>query len=144
MDTLVVGPVQGRWGWYACDKETYKKLKRLNYLLFLHQRVSAAYDRWAMKDPQNRISKKWSRNDKGQKIGYTLGEVIPEPKKGCDAFNERVQTGKWTYVSISSLICEDYRNARYPKATAEEVKPVVLIADKIDNLLKTAETWHAS
>ena len=113
--------VKGKFGFYPCEWETYRKLKRLNYLAFLHRKAEKAHARWENKDPKNRFA--------------------VEPKQGCPRLRERVKTGKWETTPLVDIIYNDYREARYPKATAEEVKPLFLSNEQIDELLAVAEEW---
>src|SRR5262245_19500805 len=45
---------RGRWGYYPCPYELYRKLKRLNLLALHARRRSAAWERWYRKLPHNR------------------------------------------------------------------------------------------
>lgn len=133
--------VQGRFGFYPCDRETYFKIKELNFLSYLNLRMDKAYARWANKEPQNRIAHRWVRNAQGQKVQSVAGDPIAEPRKGLAAFNEKVKTGTYSYKTIRQLLESDYRNARYPKTKAEEVTSLVLPIDRIDQLLVEARAW---
>jgi hypothetical protein len=96
---------KNRFGYYPCSWETYRKLKRLNYLRIESLISNARWNRWNRKQPQNRY---------GQ-----------EPYRMH--FGDHIQ------------IYEDYQNARYPKQTASEVKPIILAQSQIDTLLSMAE-----
>jgi hypothetical protein len=142
MDTVVEQKtvVQGRWGFYPCNRETYKKLKRLNFLSLLSKQADNRYACWANKLPHNRVSRKWTRNEQGQKIGCEIGQPLPEPKNGFVRFKDRINL-KVGFITLRDAISQDYRNARYPKLTAEQVSPLFLRSERIDFWLAEAETW---
>ena len=70
---------QSKWGYHPCDLETYKKLRKLNQWFMKAQREAAEWNRWARKDKQNRVIRKFIRNDQGQKIGCEIVGPKPEP-----------------------------------------------------------------
>jgi len=85
---------QSAWGFHPCDKETYMKLRKLNYWFLEAQRKAAEWNRWTRKDKQNRVIRKFIRNDKGQKIGAKIIGPKPEPQNikspFCEFWNEAV------------------------------------------------------
>jgi hypothetical protein len=85
------------------------------------------------------VERRWVRNAQGQKIHCIKGEPIPEPFPGCPAF---IGYEKWT--PIGNIIVEDYKRAKYPQSTPEDVRPIILGQEKIDSLLKGAEEWFVS
>ncbi len=145
MITQTANVHQTRWGYVATDYETYQKLRRLQYLDLLSQKAAAARWRWDRKEPQNRIEHHWVRNAEGQKIHCIEGDPIPEPKCGyyrfMDSSDIKVE-GRWSALTWGEAIYEDYRSAKYPKATAEEVEPIRLTKEQIDEMLKEAEVWY--
>lgn len=71
---------KGKFGYYPCDKETYLKLKNLNFLFLQAQKQAARWHRWSMKEPQNQVVKKTIRNEQGQRIGYeVVGKTFEPP-----------------------------------------------------------------
>ena len=74
---------QSAWGFHPCDKDTYIKLRKLNYWFLKAQIRAAEWNRWERKDEQNRVIRKFIRNDRGQKIGCKIVGPKPEPKTEC-------------------------------------------------------------
>jgi hypothetical protein len=102
MSTVLNQVHQGKWGFHPCSKEEYLELKAIFKKLLTSFRSSAKHWRWFRKLPQHRYEK--------------------EPENGY-----------WDIHSVQefltmrkdfTLILELYRNARYPKKTAEEVQPM--------------------
>lgn len=143
--TVASFPVfQSKWGYHPCDKETFHKLRKLNYLAYLSRKAEIRYDRWAAKLPHNRIQKQWVRNTKGQKIHAIPGAPIPEPKHGCvslcagEALNPKY---RFLLTPLTDIIAADYRRARYPKPNPESVEKLYLSNERIDALLKDGQKW---
>lgn len=130
-----------KWGFVAYSYEDYKKLKQLNKIFWKARRNAAAWNRWARKQPQNRVQKKWIRNEKGQKIGYEIVGPLPEPNV-CELFSKK---HRWfdCYVT-DNKIEEEYRKSRKPVPTEEEVEKPGFLSSEIDDLLREAEKWHNS
>jgi hypothetical protein len=124
--------VQGRWGWYPCDYDTYRKIRKLYGYYLKSLRMDAAHARWARKEPQNRVLKRKVLDAQGRvcKRETVLGEdgqpvMRPEPPI--------------MRVPISHFVEEDYRNAKMPKATQADVQPLKLSLSSIDQQLKACE-----
>ncbi len=121
---------QGRWGFYPCDYDTYRKLKRLNFLAIACHARTCEHARWERKEPQNRV---WvSRPAKGTP-GRRAATVVLGPKQ------EPVKGP----IKDWGIITGDYRKARYPKPDAASVEPLTLLQFQIDTLLQIAEDWYA-
>lgn len=122
--------IKGRWGWYPCDYETYRKLKRLNFLAFQCLRRLGEHARWERKDPKNRVIR--TRNGP-RRDGHPLLVVgpLPEPVLGPIL---RV---------TANAIAADYRLARFPSDT-EDVVPLSSGMGLLDSLLALAEEWYAA
>jgi hypothetical protein len=126
---------QGKYGWYPCDIDTYRKLKKLNMAYTKAQHEKAAWDRWDRKEPQNRVMRGKLKNSSGQVVGYQAPLPMPEPELTSIFCKKVVRNVKWgkkgqfykdgkdeTYVELTDLpIYQDYRNARYPVAGEEGV-----------------------
>jgi len=81
MTTITENKVyESKWGYHPCDRETYMKLKKLNYWFLKAQKRAAEWNRWARKDEHNRVIREFIRNDKGQKIGVEILGPKPEPQ----------------------------------------------------------------
>ncbi len=130
---------KSRWGYHPCSHEFYLKLKRLNLLARKCLAQAAIWERWNRKEPQNQrrlIGGKngWENTPKKRDIPkmHRIYESIPEP----------------TYpppdmVTFAATIAADYKNARTP-ATLNDVKPLILSEEKINNLLNLLESAMAT
>jgi len=155
---------KSRWGLHPCKYEHYRKLKFLNHKLMQAQIMQAAYERYWRKDPQNRVIKKYERNAEGQKISYTTrpksdpklcsvltkervrpatvttsGQVPIWVERNKDAETAKIvrskffeDRGVWT---ADPGIVEDYKLARYPVKTAQELQPLKLAVSDVDALV---------
>ena len=87
---------QSRWGYHPVDHNEFLRLKEAHKLFLQALRQSRKNDRWIAKDEQNRS-----------------GE---EPKLPA------------VYVTINTYlnVLNEYRNARYPVNSPEEVRPISL------------------
>lgn len=129
-------PVQGRWGFYPCSREHYKKLKRLNWLVLQCRRQDAAYRRWERKATQNR------RIFIGGKNGWETAKKrdVPKMHRAYKPAPEPVMAE--IYPPQMEYIERDYRSARYPQTEAE-VKPLIFGSEYVDATLQTLELWFA-
>ena len=116
---------QSKWGFHPCDRETFKMLKRLNFLRLQYLRQLAKHERWARKDIENRIVRK-----KGKPVLDANGHYITwvEPKL--------------PFHKIFNEVEENYRRARYPKPTAGEVEVLTTQPIHIAARLHEAEKWY--
>lgn len=116
---------QSKWGFHPCSWETCQKLKRLSIAHQQSLREDAALTRWEAKLPHNRVLKRWKRNEQGQRIGYEIVGPSPRPVvKNTATLNCRHN------------VLSEYQNARRPKKTAEDVRPLNLTVAEIDALLE--------
>lgn len=139
---------QGKFGWYPCDLETYRKLKAINlaYNEAIHK--LKAWERWERKDPQNRVIRKKLKDSTGQVVGYGIAEPMPEPEV-CLVFCEKIvksvsydKNGTYhkngidrTFVKmIEDSVYDDYRKARYPVPSEADIKPLFMNLDRINQL----------
>lgn len=140
--TTIQNVHKSRFGFHACDYPTFLKIKKLHKLYWQAVRRHAEWVRWDRKLPKNRLLKKWYRNEKGQKTGFEIIGPKPEPKR-YPIF------GALNYIpqgepSLSSMgVINDYLIARHPYATPEEVKPLCLSIEKIDNMLSCLENFES-
>lgn len=130
-------PVQGRWGFYPCSWEHYKKLKRLNWLVLQVRRQDAAYKRWERKQPQNRRIY----------LGFKYGGVItPAPKRSTSKCWRAYKPAPEPimaeiYPLQMEYIERDYQSARYPQGEATLVKPLIFGTEQVDAYLQLLEQW---
>ncbi len=126
---------QGRWGFYPCDWATYQKLKKISQEYQKGLRQHFAWCRWLNKLPHNRVIRRWKRNESGQRIGCEIIGPAPEPQ-----VNRLFLYLEKNYSSFSKIdLLVEYRKARYPAVTAEEVKPLLLTLQQIDILMGELE-----
>ena len=119
----VQSAVQGKWGWYPCSRDAYLKLKKLNAAYIEAIRQSRRWDRWNRKEPQNRILRRWLRNEKRQRIGFEIIGPAPEPQVNHKA------------IGLYSMdIQMNYARARYPQSI-ENVQPLTISAEQIDKMI---------
>lgn len=133
---------KSRWGYYACDFDTFKKIKKIYgfYWKALHR--NAEWERWNRKLPKNRVLRKWYRNDKRQKTGFEITGPKPEPQR-YPVF-ERLNYIPMAYHALKDMgLIEDYFNARHPYSTPEEVKHLNLSSEQIDNMLTHLEKFES-
>ena len=117
---------EGKFGWYPCCRETYKKLKLLNFLLLLSKRQEAAQERYYRKLPQNRVIRKQN------KVKLEKPIPLPEPVEPFLFSLNAEKKDAW-------MVEESYRASRYPKPTKEDVLNVRLLSSaRIDELLALA------
>jgi hypothetical protein len=123
MPVAILSHCSNRFGFYPCEYDTYRKLRRLNFLRLLSLRQDARYERWARKLPHNRILRKRGR------VVYENGKTVPcpEPAKGMTKLFDGIE--------------EEYKRARYPKQTIEAVQKLNLSVADIDTKLEEAEKW---
>jgi hypothetical protein len=115
----------GKFGWYPCSWQMYRKIKLLNFLLLLSKRQEAARDRYFGKLPHNRVIRKEG------KVKLPKPIPIPEPLEPYLFLANAEKKDAWKLE-------EDYRSARFPKASREEVVPLKLSPARIDELLALA------
>jgi hypothetical protein len=111
---------EGRWGFYPCDYETYRKIKLLHKWYWEAIRDWANWCRWERKEPQNRVIKRKVKDSKGNTVGREVVGPKPEPVV-CPHFLRNGKPSPWYGVESHGLGTY-YAMARYPKKTAEEVK----------------------
>jgi hypothetical protein len=142
---------QSRWGYHPCDYETYLLLKKLNGFYEQALRAFAAWQRWARKEPQNRVRRRHVRNDKGQKIRTEAIGPLPEPRlPALFCIKARIvrhdarhgpKEGWRLSLNHSLAVAEVYRKARKPAATPEAVTPLPWSPEEVRRLVEQASEW---
>ena len=117
---------EGKYGFYPCSYETYRQIKRLNFISFKAVQRQAEWERWYRKQPQNRVIREWIKDEKGRKIGSKIIGPRLEPI--------RIPTH-----NIPGYIENMYKLARYPKVKKEDVEYLGYTAQEIDTFLKREE-----
>ena len=86
---------ESKWGFYPCSKETYLKLKKLNYWLLLSKQQAAKWNRWMRKKDYNRFIIKRINDKDGLCLRYDkVVVVIPEIKSPFCSLDR--QKDEWT------------------------------------------------
>ena len=114
---------------HPCEFDTYRKLKELNYISSFTSHANACHWRWDAKLPKNRIWKKgvYKKDHRGQVIAEVEPPIyMMEPPK--------------TSTKLRFYI-DDYERARHPKATKDQVKPLLRSIEQIDDALAAARLW---
>lgn len=156
------GVFETKWGFVSYSYENYKKLKRINFILQKTKSAANRWKRWVRKDPHNRVYKTYTRNEKGQKTGYVLGDRIPEPKvcedfctKVVDIYGDsipgvsRYVNGKYVeHITTHSIfkgkdIITEYQIARFPRNKKDLIK-AGFTTDDVNELLLLLENWYES
>lgn len=114
-----MSPVQGRWGWHACDYPTFRRIKEFHGLMFQDLRATRRRERWEAKRPHNRVQR------------HPDGAVTTIPEPRC------LGTSRADYEWALS----EYRAARRPRADPESVSPLDLPRDWEDRLAKLREFY---
>lgn len=148
MNAVTITVFQSRFGYHPCDKETYLKLKRLKKVFYEELKRFADWNRWNRKQPQNRVIRKWIRNETRQKIGCEIVGPRPEPslpkvfiarKKVYNTTGAGFENGmynyRWTLDDYG--LSEEIYNCR-PKSSPQDVKPMRMTIEQIDELLAKA------
>lgn len=137
---------RSRWGFHPCDYETYLLLKQLHALHEAALHAYADWQRWARKQPQNRVVRRYRRNEQGNRIGSEIIGPRPEPPLSpLFCTQSRVVQGATgeslgRRVAFDSLrVPEGYRQARMPAPTAEAVTPLPWTAAEIRQLIARAQ-----
>lgn len=124
---------QSRWGYHPCSYETYLKLKKLNSIIMTSSMQLAAHNRWARKNPANRIRWNWIHNEKNQKIGKVILGPKPEPILPSEHILE-------LFPQIAKNIEKSYIKAKTPCKNPNEVPFLDISIQKIHNILLDIST----
>jgi hypothetical protein len=140
--TLPATVHQSRWGYHPCSQEDFKKLKQTHRaLLRLHQDAKR-YIRWANKTVYR---------TEHPPIGAIIGDFLTE--NGLHYSNletDQEKCKKWFGLGFRRYkgrnlylhILNEYRNARTPRATQEEVRPLDLPPDLWDFIEKANQYYQ--
>lgn len=133
MQTSTSNVHQSKWGFHACDIETFRKLKKvkaaLNQAYLQYLRDDAALSRWSRKQPQNRIVWRAIRAPQGHRTGWENLGPWSQPKP------------KWPVYDTAGMGFDginwenEYENARTPREKPEHVIPLRASAEQIDKML---------
>ncbi len=143
---------RSRWGWHACDYETFLLLKELAGLFERAQHQHAAWQRWARKRPHNRVVRRKVIDAKGNKVGEEVVAPRLEPPLPSLFCTRRQVVTYWSedgrpiekgrlvedVVLAGHGVPEAYRAARRPALSEEEVKALPLTPEEVRGLLERA------
>ena len=131
MSAVTTTTHQSKWGYHPCTRETCLKLKEAHLLLLRALRDIKRYDRWESKqEPEGEDPKfpsfaskygyfyrsQKAKNEGRMTYGLTLGTNEWPAGYGCN-------------IHYYEHVLTQYRNARRPKETAEEVQALYLPSD---------------
>lgn len=133
--------IKGKYGYYACDKETFRKIKKLYSAYWKALSMFARWVRWDSKEPQNRTNKIPIKNAKGQKIGYTISGILPEPPV-CPVFvyNPSRYLVRHGHLLDDKGIVEAYRASRMPWKQPDQVPSLKISLKWLDEQLSKLPT----
>lgn len=131
---------QSRWGFHTCSYETYRKLRRLNFLGLKARHVAANWRRWYDKSTVNQ------RVYVGNMPPY-IGTPKRKTPKNYRQYKPMVEPVLAPLsLSIIDTILECSRIARMPLATQEEVEQLLKVSpplsdSQLDAWLVSMEAW---
>lgn len=133
----IMSTYQSRFGYHPCTRETYQKLKEAHLLFLRAIKDIRAYTRWVNKDEPVGEAPKYPSFVADYRWYYRSRKA---QKEGRISHGLNLNLGGkpgWGNAKLQfyELLLEQYRNARHPKATAEEVEPLALP----DGFWKTVE-----
>jgi hypothetical protein len=114
-------------------------LKALTACVLRARRQKAAWERWARKQPHNRVRRPVLRDEAGQVVGHGPPEPMPEPPID-PVFCRKVElpSGKVVVQLLDHDIEAAYRQARHPAAKPEEVRPLLIPEEQVAGLYRQA------
>lgn len=121
MNTATINIGQDRNGKYhACDRETYKKLRKARFFAHVERIQQARHDRWSAKLPHNRV--RWT------KVAAGTWKATPwEEPELCP-------------VNLNILYSE-YKNAQKAHDDPSKVLRMKLDQSGIDAMIETLYAW---
>jgi hypothetical protein len=125
MTTATSNIFKSRWGYHSADYDTYRKLKALHKWYWMSLHMEANHERWYRKQPQNRILRRWIRDEDGRKVGFEI--IGPRPEPPIPPFN--------------SYLTGEYQNVRTPRATEKDVVPLRVSVDRINQTYFAVKAW---
>jgi hypothetical protein len=151
---------QSKWGYHPCSKETSKKLRTINRVYLKALRLQAAHDRWANKDPQNRVLFSTVRDESGKKTGRIpvldkQNKPVPMPEPKLCKLPAGGLIFEWTYKyeperkprrisKMGEAMLEASRQARKPVENPDDVKPLGVRQADIDRLYEQCVAWESA
>lgn len=139
---------KSRWGYHSCSYEDFVKLRKAHLLFYKAYTDAKKYIRWFNKEPQN-------RGTTNPPVPEEIVSIIDEGYYALGINRDRVRTMRYGKHMISGktdrrplylIVLEQYRNAKRPKESPENVSPLSLPKNyedalaKIQDIYKVAET----
>jgi hypothetical protein len=138
------------FGMYVpCDRETYRKLKRIRHLATFAEAERKRWDRSQRRLPHNRTFKRFRLRDANGRFArepVDARRMIFAPFYDLDAaetslgFPRDARLARET--DLMTRFFAAYRAARHPKPTAAAVEPLKLSVAEVDELLTRIEVWN--
>lgn len=129
--TTTVNIFESKFGFHPCDRETYKKLKKVRYYLHIERQQQSALKRWSAKLPHNRKRR-------------ICTEVYTDKNGKHTPIYEVTEWNKPQVCPINlHLFSAEYRKA-LPQSNPEHVKQLSLSLEQIDSFVEQAELWLKS
>jgi hypothetical protein len=147
MSTVSTTPFRTSFGLFVpCDRETYRKLKRIRHLAAFAEAERRRWDKSQRRLPQNRTFKR------RRSSGKVVREMVDVARMVFAPFYNLPPTDPSLGLPADARVCretelfarffDDYRQARHPQADASAVGPMNLKAAEIDALLEQVELWN--
>ena len=128
-----------------CDRETYRKLKRIRHLVGFDEAERARWNRSQRRQPHNRLFKRRRGGrvvrepvDATRMVFAPLFELRPAPETLRLPPDAQLAHG----TELLTLFYEDYLSAKHPVPDPAAVKPPRLTAPQVDQLLEQIELWN--
>ena len=140
-------PFRTSFGMFVpCDRETYRKLKRIRHLATFAEAERDRWDRSQRRLPHNRTFKR--RRGPGRPVRELVDEARMifalfyelHPADPALALPADAKIARQT--DLMARFLDDYHQARHPKPQAAEVLPLKLSIDQINEILTQIEVWN--
>ena len=150
--TATTNVFESKFGFHACDRETYKKIKRIRHLIEQCKGRNNRFNWFWRKAPQNRVIKTYTgeRNctmspmsePKLFDMFYRKSEskMSKAQMEVCGYHPEQFRYKVEPTLELD-LFMQTYKAARHPFPTAEAVKPMLHTVEEIDLILHSLEDY---
>ncbi len=135
---------QSKWGYHPVDRDGFLKLKEAHQLLLRAYRDIKRYRRWENKDPQNRHGDAPKYPEFLMEYGHHFIDNGGDREDWRSFYGYGFKRYWSTYGATSYYfhILRQYRQARMPVSTPEEVKPLELPND-LDQIVEKLREFYA-
>jgi hypothetical protein len=144
MSTTTAPVFQTAFGKFAaCDKETWKKLKKIRRLAQFAEHRSDRWMAWNRKIPKNRRTKKTGQAWPEPVLFARFYRLEPRKRHSWETW---MHEGQHTHLVVCTAehdrFFADYWTARHVTDTPEELRPLSMTVEEIDALLADIEAWY--